>query len=94
MYARDLSREGPLEALAARQLFLFDKEPHWEVHEAKRWGAQGVIGLERDPSLPSRYRRVVEAAGLAYLALPRDADDEEIHGLIDRFVETRILEGQ
>lgn len=94
MYARDLAREGPLEALAARQLFLFDKEPHWEVHEAKRWGAQGVIGLERDPSLPSRYRRVVEAAGLAYLALPRDADDEEIHGLIDRFVETRILEGQ
>ena len=91
MYARDLSQQAPLDALASRQLFLFDKEPHWEVHEAKRWGANGVIGMERDPPRPSRYRRVVEAAGLAYLALPRDADDEEVRGLIDQFVETRML---
>lgn len=90
MYARDLSRQEPLEALAARQLFLFDKEPHWEVHEARRWGAQGVIGMERDPERPSRYRRVVEEAGLAYLALPRDADDEEIRGMIDQFVQSRM----
>lgn len=90
MYARDLSHQEPLEALAARQLFLFDKEPHWEVHEAKRWGAHGVIGMERDPARPSRYRRVVEDAGLAYLALPRDADDEEIRGMIDQFVQSRM----
>ncbi len=90
MYARDLSEQAPLDALASRQLFLFDKEPHWEVHEAKRWGTHGVIGMERDPARPSRYRRVVEAAGLAYLALPRDADDEEVRGLIDQFVETRM----
>jgi hypothetical protein len=93
MYARDLSVQEPIEALAARQLFLFDKEPLWEVHEAKRWGADGVIGMERDPERPSRYRRVVEEAGLAYLALPRDADDEEVRTLVDRFVETRLQRG-
>jgi hypothetical protein len=94
MYARDLSHQEPLEALAARQLFLFDKEPHWEVHEAKRWGAQGVIGMEREVGEASRYRRVVEEAGLAYLALPRDADDEEVRAIIDAFVQSCMVPAQ
>lgn len=91
MYARDLSGGDPLKMLAVRQLFLFDKEPHWEVAEAKRWGAQAVIGLEPDGELPTRYREVCEAAGLAYLGLPRDADTPDIRARLDRFITERLL---
>jgi hypothetical protein len=89
MYARTL-RGDPLRALATRQLFLFDKEPNWEVHEAQRWGCQGVIGQEPDSDVPSRYREVVEAAGLAYLALPADDDSEDTRARIDAFVKARM----
>lgn len=86
MYARTLDERDPLWALATRQLFLFDKEPHWEVHEARRWGCQGVIGLERDPDSPSRYREVCERAGLPYLALAADDDSDDTRRRIDRYV--------
>jgi hypothetical protein len=82
MYARDLD-DDPLRALARRQLFLFDKEPVWEVHEAKRWGASILIGLEQPSVRPSRYRETVEAAGLTYIALPLDADTPEIRAILD-----------
>jgi hypothetical protein len=90
MYARTIHDDDPLRALATRQLFLFDKEPVWEVEEARRWGADGIIGLETDPRAPSRYRDVCEAAGLPYLALPRDDDSAEVRALIDEYVGTRM----
>lgn len=86
MYARNLEGRDPLWALATRQLFLFDKEPYWEVHEARRWGCQGIVGLERDPDAPSRYREVCEAAGFPYLGLATDDDSEDTRRRIDRFV--------
>lgn len=91
MYARTIANDDPLRALAARQLFLFDKDPHWEVAEAKRWGAHAVISEEPDRDVPSRYKQVVEAAGLAHLGLPADADTPEIRSRIDAFVESRLL---
>lgn len=82
MYARDLD-DDPLLALARRQLFLFDKEPVWEVHEAQRWGARVVIGLEPRSDRRTRYRETIEAAGLTYIGLPKDADTPEIRDLLD-----------
>jgi hypothetical protein len=91
MYARDLG-DDPLLALARRQLFLFDKEPVWEVHEARRWGAEIVIGLEPAGARPSRYRETVEAAGLTYIAIPRDADTPEIRALLDAGIARHVPE--
>lgn len=82
MYARDLG-DDPLEALARRQLFLFDKEPHWEAHEARHWGASLVIGIEPEGRTDSRYRRVIEGQGMAYCAIPRDADTPDIRATLD-----------
>ena len=42
MYARVIEDDDPLRALAKRHLFLFDKEPVWELAEARRWGADAV----------------------------------------------------
>jgi benzoyl-CoA reductase subunit B len=91
MYARNLKGDDPLRALASRQLFLFDKEPHWEVAEARRWGAHGIISLEPERDTPSRYKEVCEAAGFAHLGIPKDADTPEIRARIDEFVTTRLL---
>jgi hypothetical protein len=91
MYARKLEGEDPLRMLAMRQLFLFDKEPHWEVAEAQRWGADAVISLEPSTDNPSRYKEVCEAAGLAHLGLPADADTPDIRARIDRFVKDRLV---
>jgi hypothetical protein len=90
LYACAIHDDDPLRALAARQLFLFDKEPHWYVMQARQWGVDGVIGMERPTGYLSEYRRVIEAAGFPYLALPRDADDPEIRALLDEFITTRL----
>jgi hypothetical protein len=90
LYARRIENDDPLRALASRQLFLFDKEPLWEIHEAKRWGCHGLISLEADPDAPCYYRSACEAAGLAHLALPADTDNEDIRRRIDRFVADRM----
>lgn len=95
LYARTLVGDDPLRALAARHLFLFDKEPHWEVAEARRWGADAVIGLEpAGQRVRSRYAEVCEAAGLAYLGLEKDEDTPQVRESIDRFVTTRLLSKQ
>jgi hypothetical protein len=94
LYAGAIHDDDPLRMLAARQLFLFEKEPHWYVMQARQWGVDAVIGLEPPASLsagyPSEYRQVIEAAGLPYLALPRDADDAEIRAMLDAFVAERL----
>jgi benzoyl-CoA reductase subunit B len=84
MYARSIAGRDPLRELARRQLFLFDKEPHWEVHEAKRWGADVLIAIEADTPYVTRYRRVVEAAGLTYLPLQDERDTPGNRERIDR----------
>jgi hypothetical protein len=93
-YAGAIHDDDPLRMLAARQLFLFEKEPHWYVMQARQWGVDAVIGLEPPSTqrlgFPSEYRRVIEAAGFPYLALPRDADDAEVRGLLDAFVAARL----
>jgi hypothetical protein len=89
MYARSFS-DDPLRALASRQLFLFDKEPRWEAHEARRWGADAVIALQPEDAVDTHYERVIEDAGFAFLALPRDADTADIRARIDAFVEQRL----
>jgi hypothetical protein len=94
MYARDLE-DDPLMALAKRQLFLFDKEPYWEVREAKRWGAQTLIAIE-DPKVaqPTHYRQVTEAAGLNYLAVVPDERDpinrDRIDAVLSRIAPTEV----
>lgn len=90
MYARTIRNDDPLRALASRQLFLFDKEPVWEVAEAQRWGAQVLISQEPDGAIPSRYTEVCEAAGIAHLVLPVDADTPDIRARIDDFVKRRL----
>jgi benzoyl-CoA reductase subunit B len=91
MYARTLVGDDPLRALATRQLFLFDKEPHWEVAEARRWGADAIISLEEPLEIPSRYKQVCEAAGLPHLGLRKDADTPEVRSQLDEFIRTRLL---
>jgi benzoyl-CoA reductase/2-hydroxyglutaryl-CoA dehydratase subunit BcrC/BadD/HgdB len=90
LYATTVRDDDPMRALAARHLFLFEKEPHWYVMQARQWGVDGVIGLESPSGYPSEYRRVIEAAGFPYLALPRDVDDPEIRALLDAFVAERL----
>jgi hypothetical protein len=91
LYATTVYDDDPLRALAARQLFLFEKEPHWYVMQARQWGVDAVIGMESPGGYPSAYQRVIEAAGFPYLALPRDADDPEVRALLDAFVATRLV---
>jgi len=90
LYARTFSRQDPLRALALRHLFLFDKDPEWEVNEAIRWGADAMISEEPDREFPSRYKQVCEDAGIAHLGLPSDADTPETHTRIDQFVRARL----
>jgi len=90
MYARDFAEGEALRALATRQLFLFDKEPLWEAYEARRWGADAVIALQPDGAASTRYERVMEGAGFAFLPLPRDADTPDIRERIDTFVTARL----
>ena len=90
LYAGTIHDDDPLRLLAARQLFLFEKEPHWYVMQARQWGVDAVIGMETPSGYASEYGRVIEGAGLPYLALPRDADDPEVRGMLDTFVETRL----
>jgi hypothetical protein len=90
LYATAIPDDDPLRALAARQLFLFEKEPGWYAMQARQWGVDGVIGIETPSDYASNYQRVIETAGFPYLALPRDADDPEIRARLSEFVTRRL----
>ena len=90
LYCVDIHDDDPLRALCAKHLFLFDKDPHWYVMQARAWGVDAVFGIERPSSYPSEYRTVIEAAGFPYLALPRDGDDPELRTMLRDFVEARL----
>lgn len=85
MYGYPIDTDDPLQSLAQRQLFMFDKDPHWEVAEARRWRADAMISVEPDRPWPSRYRRVAEQSGLPYLGVPSESDTPEVRDRIDRF---------
>jgi benzoyl-CoA reductase subunit B len=85
-YARDFVPGDALRALAARHLLLFERSPDWPVEEAVRHQCDGVIGVEAPSAVPSGVARACAAAGLPYLAVPRETDDAEIRALLDPFV--------
>jgi benzoyl-CoA reductase subunit B len=86
-YARTVYNDDPLRALSARHLFLFDMtSTSWMLSEARRCGADAVVGVEDISPYPSRFRQACESAGLRYLAVPRVSDDPEIRAILDRFV--------
>jgi benzoyl-CoA reductase subunit B len=90
LYASNIHDDDPIRALAARHLFLFDKEPHWYVMQARQWGVDGVIGVEPRTGHSSYYQQVIEAAGFPYLAVHHDADDVENRARLDQFLSTRL----
>ena len=91
LYARSIDEGGPLAALAGRHLFLFGFNAERIVKEAMDHRCDAVVAVEHfDGGYPSRERQVCEAAGLPYLALPREADDEEVRGMVSRFIEERL----
>lgn len=85
-YARDFVPGEALRALAARHLLLFERSPDWAVAEALRHQCDGVIGVEAPSAVPSGVARACAAAGLPYLAVPRESDDAEVRGLLAPFV--------
>lgn len=93
LYARTIFDGDPLAALAGRHLFLFGFNPEWIAHVATRFRCDAAVVVEpymdSYPPEASLERRAVEAAGLPYLALPREADDEDIRArLADFFTRT------
>jgi hypothetical protein len=84
-YARTVG-DDPLEALAGRQIFLFDmRSPTWMLNEARRHHVDAIIGVEDPSRYPSQFALASAAAGLPYLAVPRLADDPEVRGQLDAF---------
>jgi len=94
LYARTVHDHDPLRALAARHLFLFHLNPERLEHIARTHQCDAVVVVEQHlDGHPSMEARALEAAGIPYLALPRDGDDPEIRGLVSDFIERRLLEG-
>ena len=91
-YARTIKNHDPMRSLAARHLQLFFTEPNWILKLATDHRCDAVIMIEEFtvPGKPSLERQRMEAAGIPYLAIPRDADDPEVRELITEFVETRL----
>ncbi|MHA6623533.1 2-hydroxyacyl-CoA dehydratase [Pseudonocardia sp. DLS-67] len=91
LYERRFDRADPLRALAARHMFLFDWGPYRILDVARRQRCDAVVVVEQaGGTRPSEQARIVEDAGMPYLAVPRDADDSEVRGLISRFITDRL----
>jgi len=91
LYWRKFDPADPLRALAARHMMLFSWGPERIIDIARRHRCDAAIVVE--PSMangPSEQSRAVEAAGIPYCAIPRPTDDEEVRGIIARFIETRL----
>jgi hypothetical protein len=92
LYARTVRDDNPFEALAARHLFLFGFNAARIVKEAVEHRCDAVIVIEAfNEGYPSIEQSQVEAAGVPYLALPREADDQQIRSMLDDFIEQRLL---
>jgi len=91
LYARAFDPDDPMMALAARHMLLFSFGPTRMIREAVAHRCDAVIGIEPHRSeYPSTEERECEAAGLPFLALPREADDAEIVDMVSRFFEDRF----
>ena len=89
LYARTIHDDDPLRALAARHLFLFAFTPGRIAYVAQEFDCDAVVVVEpymdRYPAELSRERQAVEAVGLPYLALPREADDADVRQRLSDF---------
>jgi hypothetical protein len=92
LYARNVHDGDPMRALAARHLFLFAAGPARIVKEASDHQCDAIISVEPNTgTYPSVERLAAEEAGIPFLAVPRDADDDEVVGLIGDFIKTRLM---
>jgi benzoyl-CoA reductase subunit B len=91
-YARTVHNHDPLRALAARHLQLYFQDSNWIVKLAKDHRCDAIIMIEEHtvPEYPSIEAQKAEAAGIPYLAIPREADDPQIRAIISEFVERRL----
>lgn len=98
LYARTVKDEDPLRALAGRHLFLFAFTPERIAYVAREFDCDAVVVVEpymdRYPPELSRERQAAEAAGLPYLALPREADDEDIRRRLTAFAHGQFGAGR
>jgi hypothetical protein len=94
LYARTVFDDDPLRALAGRHLFLFAFNAERIAYVAREFDCDAAVVVEpymdRYPPELSSERQAVEAAGVPYLALPREADDEDIRARLRAFVSERF----
>jgi hypothetical protein len=88
-YYRKILNDDPLRTLVARHMVLFVDNPDWHLECARMHRCDGAVQLW-DPTIASPTVSVFEQAGMPIVTIPRDRDDEEIHGILDRFM-ARIL---
>jgi hypothetical protein len=91
-YARNVHNHDPLRALAARHLALYFQEPNWLLKQAREHHCDAVIMIEEHTvaEYPSIEKQFLEGHGIPYLAIPREADDPQVRGLISQFVKSRL----
>jgi benzoyl-CoA reductase subunit B len=92
LYARTVHAHDAMRALAARHLFLFQLNNDRLIDVVTSHQCDAAICVE--PAIghyPSTEQVALEAAGIPYLALPRDGDDEEIRGRVSEFIESRLV---
>lgn len=92
LYARDIKDGDPFAAMASRHLFLFTQGPGRIIDVARQHQCDGVIVVENSASAgyPSIEQITIEAAGIPYLAVPRDFADPEVVGMVSDFIERRL----
>lgn len=89
-YARTVYNNDPLRALSARHIFLFDMQsPTWLLREARLYGVDAVLSIEDPAPYPSVFRQVCESVDVAYVAVPRVNDDDEVRTLLAEFMHDR-----
>ena len=91
-YARNIHDHDPMRALAARHLLLVLYDKNWLIKQARDHKCDAFIMIEPhvDPEFPSVEQQAAEAAGIPYLSIPYDGDDDLIRSLVSRFIEERL----
>lgn len=92
-YARNVHNHDPLRAIAARHLLLVLYDKNWLLKQARDHKCDAFIMIEphTSPEYPSVEQQAAEAAGIPYLAIPYDGDDELIRGIVSKFIEERLM---
>jgi hypothetical protein len=88
-YPRTIHNNDPLRTLAARHMLLFWSGPEWHIDEAIRNKCDGVA---LNPPHDANYVKKFKEAGMPLLQLPRgDRDDEEVRGMLSKWMKKEIL---